>query len=282
MPKNYLIGLDIGGTKIRGVLWNGAKCLADFELATPEDNLEHFLIMVKAVVDPLLGRAVTEQGKISGLGAGLAGTFDSADRKMLRSPNLPILDGVNLAERLENFLGLPVALGNDADCFTRAEALFGAGRGYHDVYGLVIGTGIGGGWWHGGQIYRGAHGWTNEPGALIVDADSGLNLEGNFHALLRREPDKLSREALLGNARAQDAFADFGRLLGAALANIANVIDPEIFVLGGGVMAADDLFLAQVKKEMKARIESPEAAKKIKVVKAKLGRDAGAIGAALL
>jgi glucokinase len=280
--KQYTIGVDIGGTKMRAVLWNGEKVVADDELVTPMDSVDHFAVMIKALVDPLLERARTDKVKVAGVGLGIAGVLDSTGRKMLKSPNIPIIDNVNLAERLEKFIGLPFVMDNDAKCFVRAEALAGAGRGYTNVYGLIIGTGIGGGWWIDGKVYPGAHRGASEVDAMIIDFASGLNLEQGFHKLMQNNPGKLSQEAILGDPLAERAFEEFGRHLGIALSNIVNILDPEIFVIGGGVTASSDLFLAAAKKEMKPHINSTEAVKKTKVVKSKLGRNAGAIGAALL
>lgn len=280
--KKYAIGIDIGGTKINAVLFDGERVLMDSLLATPKDSVEHFLIMLKAVVDPLMEKAREMKAVVAGAGAGIAGVFDSDGKKMLNSPNIPIINNINLSERLADFIGLPVFTDNDAKCFVRAEALIGAGKNYQNVYGLVIGTGIGGGWWLNGDVYPGAHRGASEVDAMIIDAPSGLNLEEGYHKLMQNNPGKMSQEAVLGDPLAMQVYEEFGRRLGIALSNIANIIDPEIFVIGGSVAASGDLFLASAKKEMKLHINSPEAAKKIKLMPSKLGNNAGAIGAALL
>jgi predicted NBD/HSP70 family sugar kinase len=280
--KSYSIGIDIGGTKMLAILWNGEKAIADYELATPLDNLEHFLIMAKALADPLLERAKKDKVKVVGAGLGIAGVLDSTGRKMLRSPNIPIIDGVFLADKLAEFIGLPVVMDNDADCFTRAEALVGAGKGYNSVYGITIGTGVGGGWWSEGKTNRGAHGIASEPGSMIIDFTNMMTVETAYQKLSQNNPGKMAQEAYRGDILAEKAYSEMGKIFGAALANIVNIVDPDIFVLGGGVIGASDLFFSELKNTMKKYIESSEAVKKIKVVKAKLGVNAGAIGAALL
>ncbi len=280
--KKYSIGIDIGGTKIGGVLFDGEKVVADYTLGTPQDNFEHFLIMLKAVIDPILEKAAEMKVKINGVGIGIAGAMDKAGKKMLCSPNIPILENINLFERIGNFLEMPIEIDNDAKCFVRAEALVGAGKNYKNIYGLIIGTGIGGGWWHNGEVYQGAHSSASEVDAMIIDINSGLNFEEGYHKIMQNNPRQMSQEAIIGDPLAGQIYAEFARQLGIVLSNIANIIDPEIFVLGGGAVASGDLFLSAAKKEMKLHINSTEAAKKIKVVKSKLGANAGAIGAACL
>jgi len=280
--KKYTIGIDVGGTKINAVLFDGEKALMYYMLATPKDNLEHFLIMLKAVVAPLVEKTHEIKANVAEIGIGIAGVFDSGGRKMLNSPNIPIINNVNLAERIEKIIGLPVRIDNDAKCFVRAEALLGAGKNYQNVYGLIIGTGIGGGWWLNGQVYQGAHRGASEVDAMIIDSATGLNVEQSYHKIMQNNPGKVAQEAIIGDPLAEQAYDELGRQIGITLANIANIIDPEIFILGGGASASADLFLAKAKKEMSSHINSTEAAKKIKVVKSKLGANAGAIGAALL
>lgn len=279
--KTYTIGIDVGGTKINAVLFDGEKVVMDYMLATPKDNLEHFLIMVKAVVDPLLERAREMKVVVNGVGAGIAGVFDTSGKKMLFSPNIPTINNVFLGERIEKFIGMPVLIDNDAKCFVRAEALIGAGKNHKNVYGLIIGTGIGGGWWINSSIYQSAHN-VSEPGEMVIDMASNLNIEQSYHRLMQNNPGKMSQEAIIGDPLAEQVYNEFGRQLGIVLANISNIVDPEIFVLGGGAIASSDLFLSIAKKEMKEHINSSDAAKKIKIVKSTLGVNAGAIGAALL
>ncbi|PIV51222.1 hypothetical protein CO115_05270 [Candidatus Falkowbacteria bacterium CG_4_9_14_3_um_filter_36_9] len=279
--KNYTIGIDIGGTKMLAVLFDGEKALADYTLATPKDNLEHFLIMMDALLEPLTDRARADKVKIKGIGLGVAGVIDYNKKIVLKSPNIPIIDGIDFASKLEGKIGLPVAIDNDANCFCRTEALAGAGIKYKNIYGIIIGTGIGGAWWINNGIYLGAHGGAGEPGQMIIDFNDMIGLEAAYHKLTQHNPAQLAEEAYRGDVLAEKVYAELGNLLGTAFANIANLIDPEIFIIGGGAVESSDLFLSNIKKTMKENIISSEA-KKIKVVKSKLGEQAGAIGAALL
>jgi glucokinase len=282
ISKQYSIGIDIGGTKIRGVLWNGEKVVADYELATPTDNLDHFLIMIKAVVDPLLEKGKTDKVKVGGIGIGIPGAVEKKTGKLYGCPNLPLLLGKPIGELIKNIYNLPVIIDNDANVFIRSEATAGIAREYKNVYGITLGTGIGGAWWANQQIYTGAFGGGNEPGHMVTNFSSRMDFEKLFQHLTKNNPAKLSQDAVIGDSLAQKSFAEFGQNLGVLMSNIVNLLDPEAFVLGGSVMSSADLFLSEAKKTMKEYILLPYSAKNVKVLKSKLGKDAGAIGAAML
>ena len=279
--KQYTIGLDIGGTKMSGVLFDGEKVVADYTLATPRDSLGNFFIMLNAAVEPLLEKSARDKVTVRSLGVGVAGPLDKTRQIIINPPNLKILDKVNLVEQLKNKFNYSVVImDNDVNCFVRAEALLGAGQKYGNIFGLTVGTGIGGGWWYNGGIYTGSHAVT-QPAWQIIDATNGLSLEQAYQKLVQNSPAASAEEAYRGDVLAQKAYEEFGQYLGIALANVVNIIDPEVIIIGGGVVESSDLFLAKTKKVMKQFILSPEA-RKVKIIKGKLGPLAGAIGAALL
>jgi len=264
------------------VLFDGQKVLADYVLATPKDNLEHFMIMLKALVEPLQDKAKADDGTVQGIGVGLPGVLDYKENKVLSAQNLPILNGLQLPENLAARLGVEmIKIDNDAHCFLRAEMKFGAGKKYKNSFGITIGTGIGGAWWQAGEIYQGSHGSATEVGLMTVDFKEGISLEQAYHKLTQSSPAALAEEAYRGDPLAQKSYDEFGHYLGISLANVVNLLDPEIIIVGGGVVESSDLFLSRTKKIMKQYIKSPES-KDIKIVKSKLGANAGAIGAALL
>lgn len=262
-----------------GVLWDGDKVVSEYQLATPRDSLDKFLVMAKALVEPLVKEA---GGFVSGIGIGVAGIIDYDDNRVLESPNLKILNGIKLADKVAEMVSLPVKIDNDGNTFLRAEMVMGAGQKYSNVYGIVIGTGIGGAWWFNGDIYRAVHGGSGEPGEMIIDFDEGTKLELAFHQLMQFNPAGMAEEAYSGDALADRAYEELGDYLGKALANIANLLAPELFILGGSVTQSSDLFLSEAKKTLKLNIASSELKKHLKVVKSKTGPQAGAIGAALL
>lgn len=278
--KNYAIGIDIGGTNMKAVLFNGEKVILESSLGTPKDSLEHLLIMILALIEPFLTRAAGDKIKIDGAGLGVPGIVDPYSAKVVSAPNLPIINGLKLAEILEKRINLPVKMDNDTECFLRAEATLGAGKKYKNIYGITIGTGIGGAWWNNGDIYYGAHGFS-EPGRMIIDFHDETTLEAAYQKLTQNNPFNLAMENYRGDELARKAYDEVGKFLGLACINIVNVIDPEAIVLGGGVMASADLFLPALKKIIDEK-SIKSSAGKIKILKSKLGTEAGAIGAALL
>lgn len=280
--KNYTIGVDIGGTKMSAVLFDGQKVLADYILATPKNNLEHFMIMLKALIEPLQDKAKAGGGVVKGIGIGVAGMLDYGENKIVEAPNLRLLNNLKLPENLAADIGVEkIKIDNDAHCFLRAEMKFGAGKKYKNVFGITIGTGIGGAWWNNGEIYNGAHGGATEIGWLAVDFKEGIRLEEAYRKLTQSSPASLAEEAYRGDPLAQKSYDEFGHYLGISLANIVNILDPEIIIAGGGVIESSDLFLSRTKKIMRQYIKSPKS-KSVKIIKGKLGANAGAIGAALL
>jgi glucokinase len=287
--NNYSIGVDIGGTKMSAVLFdlNKKETVADYKLATPTDNLEKFLVMVYALIDPLVERAKKENGQVEKIGIGAPGiiaapTDKNKDGEMLYCNNLAILNNAPLGKILHEKYNLPVSIDNDANCFLRAELALGAVKNSASAAAVTLGTGIGGAISINREIYQGVHGSAGEPGFMVIDVVDGtpMNLEEIYHNLLQANPLSKAEEAFRGDELALKAYQEFGKFLGLALASIVNLIDPEIIVIGGGAMHSGELFLAEVKKSLKAKILSPKL-KKIKVVPGKL-ENAGAIGAALL
>ncbi|MFH1661949.1 MAG: ROK family protein [Candidatus Falkowbacteria bacterium] len=281
--KNYTIGIDIGGTKMNAALFDleEKQVIADYKLATPKDTLDHFMIMLNALVEPLIEKAKKDKIKIKGVGLGIAGVLNYEEKKVLNSPNIPLINGIKIPEKLEEKINLEVKMDNDTNCFTRAEVLLGAGQKYKNVYGVIIGTGIGGAWFINNKAYNGAHGGAGEPGAIVIDVENGLNLEEVYHKLMQNNPSIVANDAYKGDELSTKIFEEVGKNLGVAFANIVNIIDPEIIIIGGGVAESSDLFLGEAKSIMKKYILSPDS-KKVKVVRGKLGEHAGAIGAALL
>lgn len=280
--KNYTIGVDIGGTKMSAVLFDGEKVIADYVLATPKDDLEHFMIMLKALIEPLSDKAKAAGAVVKGIGVGVAGMLDYRENKIVEAPNLPFLNNLKLPENLAARFGAkPIKMDNDAHCFLRAEMKFGAGKKYKNAFGITIGTGIGGAWWNNVEIYNGAHGGATEVGWMIIDFKEGISLEQAYHKLMQDNPASLADEAYHGDVLAQKFYDELGHYLGVSLANAVNLIDPEVIIVGGGAAESSDLFLSRAKKIMREYIKSPKS-KTVKIIKGKLGANAGAVGAALL
>ncbi len=280
----FEIGIDVGGTKIAAVLLRRGRVIESSILATPQDSLEHFLIMIKAALDPLFEHIQKLKGTLSGIGIGVPGIINYEKQEIVLAPNIPFLNKIKIAEALKKQLEKPelnIVIDNDANCFVRAEANMGAGKQSENVYGITIGTGIGAGWWYKGEIYLGHHGSASESGHMIVDFDKQISLQEAYNRLTQRNPALMAEEAYRGDLLAEKAFIELGAYLGIALSTIVNILDPEIIVLGGGVVASSDLFIKSAKENLKKYTFSP-AGQNVRLVKSKLGPLAGAIGAGLL
>lgn len=277
----YRIGVDVGGTKMSAVLLNGERVIGEYTLATPTDDFNKFLIMLGALLEPLFEQAKRDKVKILGIGIGIPGVIN--DGKIVMSLNVPCLAGVKIVDVLSDKFGgeYVIRVGNDANCFALGEAKIGAGKKYHNVYGLIVGTGIGGGWVVNGELYNGSHGAANEPGQFVIDYREKTTLEDAYHRLTQNNPRLMAEEAYQGDELASQVFEELGRLLGVGVANIINLLDTEILVIGGGASESSSLFLTEIKKTVKELVATQDA-KDVKVVISKLGKQAGAIGAALL
>jgi glucokinase len=246
-------------------------------------------------------------------GLGIPSTIDREKGLAITAVNLPIVD-VPIRDLMRERVGLPVYIDNDANVAALAEHRFGAARGATNAVMLTIGTGIGGGLILDGKVYRGSIGAGAELGHMVVDIDgppcqgncpnhgcieavaSGTALGREGRAAAEREPDSVlgralategeisgetvTEVALAGDAMARDVVALVGRRLGVAFSNYANIFDPDVIVVGGGVMAAGDLLLDPARAELKARALPPMNG--TPVVAAQLGPDAGMIGAAVM
>jgi len=244
---------------------------------------------------------------------GIPATVDH-DKGIARSAvNLP-LENLPIRDLAAERTGLPIFVDNDANVAALAESLYGAAKGARNAVMLTIGTGIGGGLILDGEVYRGSTGAGAELGHTVIDLDgppcqgtcpgrgcvetfaSGTALGREGRAAAEAEPDSVlgrmladgvpidgravTEAALSGDATARGVFDLVGSRLGVALTSFANIFEPEIFVIGGGVIAAGDLLLDPARRELEERALPPM--KKIPVVAAELGSDAGMIGAAAM
>jgi glucokinase len=227
----------------------------------------------------------------------LPGVLSVDRRKVVVPPNLPIIKNLDFCKALESSLHLPVRLENDTNAMALGEMLWGAGRGRESLVLLSLGTGVG-----GGIVYRrgrkvqlviGHQGAAGEIGHMVINfngVEGRTRLRGELEQyasakFIRRRSAKhpllLQQEAFAGQPSAVKIYEDLGYYLGFGLANIVNIFDPEIIVLGGGISEAYKLFIASAEQTMRGNILSPRSIK-IPVVKTKLKDRAGAMGAAAL
>jgi glucokinase len=286
------IGVDIGGTKVAGgVVDDRGNVVAESRRPTPSDDADAALDAVVEVVEEL--RAEYD---VSAVGVAAAG-YVSADRStMLFAPNLPWRD-VPVRDRIGERLGLPVDVENDANAAAWAEYRFGAGQGEAYLVCLTVGTGIGAGIVVDGALYRGRWGIAGEPGHVCVVCDGipcGCGNDGCLEqyasgtALVRVAKDNgldadgpaVTAAARAGDERAVAAFAEVGRWLGRGLADLASVLDPGVFVVGGGVADAGELLLTPTREAYAANLSGRGHRPMADVRLASLGNDAGLVGAA--
>ena len=257
----FYIGVDIGGTKIAGAALNAAGDeLAQIIEPTPSDYAS-FLNTIVGIVEKLDQRTVEKGSKETkgSLGIGVPGAVDQKKGSVPFASNTPCLIGMPLQKDLEKRLGRPVVLANDADCAALSESVDGAGRGFRSVFGLIMGTGVGGGFIYDGKIIKGANGLIGEFGQLplpfreasdgpLVDCACGQKgcidktiSGGGLERLYKMMTEKsLSSSEISKKAREKDLSAcrvldQFYRTVAKAMVTIIHSFDPEIIVVSGGL-----------------------------------------------
>lgn len=304
------VGIDIGGTKIAaGVVDEGGRILARQRVATGGRDAEK---VEQTVADLIL--QLREEYDIEAVGIGAAGFVDEKRSRVNFAPNLGWKDEP-LRMAVESVVGLPVVVENDANAAAWGEFRFGAGKDRDYVVTITVGTGIGAGIVLEGNLYRGRWGAAAEFGHLNVDpggrpcgcgnrgcweqyaSGNALVREARYLASERRgEAETLldlgdgtpegvqgvhiTKAAREGDPVALAAFDFISRWLGQGMADVAAILDPECFVIGGGVSEAGDVLLASTVRAFTESVSGREHRQLPKVVIAKLGNSAGLVGAA--
>jgi glucokinase len=312
MPKNpssesLVFAVDLGGTHLRAALVDDAgRILKQLKQETPKGDSA--LCIVNALVN---AAQQWESDKLPVVAAAIMvpGAVDCDKAVVLQAPNLPSLVNFELKAELERRLGWPVFLENDANAAAVGEMWMGAARGCRDVISVTLGTGVGGGVILDGKLWRGSHGSAGEIGHTTVDPFSGLKCKcGNTGCLelfasataivrMTRENLSLFPESTLksegltaakvyeagrnGDELALAVFQRFGMYLGIGLANLINLIDPQIIVISGGAVNGWDLFAPEMYRQVEERAFRTTA-QQVKIARAECGDNAGLLGAARL
>jgi len=291
----YVIGVDIGGTKISFVLLKNWRLVKYRKVFTPKSKRKLIEIIEESIKKLIVG---IPKSRITGIGIGVPSSLNGKRDMILSPPNIRILKNCRLAKIIKKKLDIKTRMENDTACFTLAEAVMGAGKGYKTILGITLGTGIGGGIvfrkGKAHEIYRGAFGRAGEVGHMAIKFD-GLRCScGNLgcfeqyasEEFIKRKtkvsPIELERRAKKGDKQARNIYREFGRNLGIGLANLINILDPEVIIIGGGFSKAGFLILNPAKKEIRKRVFLTQSKKFAKIKISKLKDSAGAIGAALL
>jgi glucokinase len=311
MVEPQAVGIDIGGTKIAaGVVTGDGRILDRTRVPTPPDDEAATLAALLTVVDQL--RARNPGAEAIGLGA--AGLVEWPGGNARWAPH-NTYRRLELRRLLHERTGLPTVVDNDANVAAWAEARFGAGAGSHDLVLVTVGTGIGGGLVLGGRLYHGEHGFAGELGHMVVDPDGDLCACGNHGCLeamasgstlgrLGREAataDPGGRLAALaalaggpvtgevvfaaateGDTAALALFERIGHWLGVGIASLVTIFDPDLVVVGGGVAATGELLLRPARVSLERYVHGRAHRDLPPVVPARLGPDAGLVGAATL
>jgi glucokinase len=312
MTPRRTIGVDMGGSKLLA----GA---VDSELSVHHRTQRLLAGLDQAELVDVAVEAVEvardqADGDVVAVGFGIPCLMDQRTGRARMSVHLPLAE-IQFADILGERLGLPVFVDNDANLAALAEHQAGAAAGCSEAVVLTIGTGIGGGLILHGELYRGATGAGGELGHTVIEADgppcngncpnhgcvealaSGTALAREARRVAEEQPDSALAQAAAdgyelagplvtelahdGDSAAAGVLELIGTRLGVAIANFVNIFNPEVVVIGGGVMAAGDLLLDPARAEVAARALGPEL-EEVRIVPAAFGVEAGMIGAAAL
>lgn len=281
-----ILAFDIGGSRIKAAVWDGALRPLG-EVATPLGDKAAFTAAVAGFVT----------GRETGIAVSIAGVVDPATG-VGKVANIPAIDGLALGPEVQTATGLPVQVLNDADCFALAEASHGAGRGQGTVFGVILGSGVGGGLVIGGRLVTGAGGYAGEWGhgpvirgeyafpcgcGQVGCVDTVGSARGLERLHRKRTAELLGAEAIIeswmaGEAEAGETLALWRDLVAGPLAMVVNVVGADVVPVGGGLSRASGL-VSYLDEAVRVRIL--RKTKGPLLVPAECGADAGLLGAAM-
>jgi glucokinase len=317
LSTSFVCGFDVGGTKLLALAFDPedpGRWRLERRIPTPA-GAEAIVDAIARCTRDLADEVERHHGAtlLHAVGLGIAGLVDRAG--VLRmGPNLPGIVDAPIAEMLAAALDVPVDVENDATAATWAEHRVGAGIGVDELMVVTLGTGIGGGIVTGGKLALGVHGFAGEIGHMVVDRDgrpcpcgkrgcweryasgSGLGRlardaaeAGRLQRVVAEVGDAdlvrgehVTRAAKSGDPEAAAVYREFASWVGLGLANLTNLLDPELFVIAGGLVAAGETLLGPVERAYEDALYAPDRRPPARVVPALLGEEAGAIGAGLL
>ena len=316
MAKKFFIGVDVGGTKIAAGLVSPSGDILGWEKAsTPRVRSagEVMKVIVRAVRD-VIADAGLKARRLRGIGIGVPGLVDAKTGKVLVAPNVPIA-GYPIAAELERRFGVPVAIGNDVNLGVLGESWRGSGRGVENLVGIFPGTGVGGGVIAGGKLLLGTHGAAAELGHIVLDPNGpkcGCGARGCLEAYASRTAmerdiragvkagEKSDIVALNGGSLVQIKSKVLARALrhrdplvtrvlraaaerlGDGCVAVRHCFDPELIILGGGVIEACGDFILPIVKRRLAADPLFRRVGPCRVSRSRLGDDAVVLGAVAL
>jgi len=302
----YYIGIDVGGTTIKAGLVDGnGRLIEQTRIATVTDDWNLFLSNLSTLI-----RSYQRKADVEAVGIGIPGLRNIHTKTVVTSPNIPCLTDASVETLVADEVHIPVVTENDANAAAYAEFKSGFGVGLLHMAYLTLGTGFGSGVILDGKLFRGASGYAVEFGHAVIDPDgrpcpcgsigcletvvsaTGIVrttleiMQDHPESALHRVQEPLTSEtvfdvAVSGDRAAIEAFERTGRWLGLACANLINMLNLQLIVLGGGVMAAGDLLMRPMLETVRRR-SFPACFADCRIVQSKSWEDAGIIGAAML
>ncbi|MDD3593041.1 MAG: ROK family protein [Candidatus Gastranaerophilales bacterium] len=315
MSKKYSIGIDLGGTKIIAGIVNeqtGEVVVSCKKKTKKEKGTEVITKKIISILDELLKNPAVKKEEINSIGIGLAGQVDRENGVLISAPNLECY-AVKFKQILEEKFDIPVYAGNDVEVATIGEKTFGAGAGYKNFVCIFVGTGVGSGIVLDGKIHLGATGTAGEIGHIIVSSGGracGCGGNGCLEAYASRSAiehkikgaikkghqsviiDYIKQDGAIRSRHLKSALdkqdeivlnciTEAAEYLSSGIASIINFLNPELIIIGGGLIEAVDFFFDLTKSKAIAK-SLPVPSNQIQIVKAKLGDFSGVVGAALL
>ena len=311
--SSHVVGIDIGGTKLATVVADeGGNVLQKVRKPTEsEKGPQHAVQLILNMVDEVLDLARLRRADISGIGVSCGGPLDTKTGIIYSPPNLPGWDALPLKEMIESEFHIPTIIENDANAGALAEARFGGGRGYDYVLYMTMSTGIGGGIVANGEIYHGANDSAGEVGHQILLPDgplcgcgkygclealcSGPSIARRAQEAVADQPhtrilvladgqiDRVRSEHVLQAAREDDAVAmalveETAYYMGWGIANLVNILNPQIVLLGTIAVAAGDLLLDPIRRTV-TKMAMQRPVETVKIMPAELGDSIGDLAA---
>ena len=307
------IGLDVGRTIDAALVRRDGSIVCREKIVSEVRDPQAFLSQLADVINKL--RKASPPGEtVVAAGLGWPGLVNMRDDRLEVAPNMLDIISLDLFTELPAATGIPVIFDNDANAGVYGEWCCGAAQGYDDIIYITLGTGIGAGLILGGKLHRGSVGYAGEFGHFKIEIEglecgcgshgcletltSGPNIVRRVRELLFSDPafsvsqmaresegiitcESLVQAAVKDDELAKSVLRETAVFLGMAIANVINLLNVEIVVLGGGVMAAGDILLEPLREETRKRTLQP-AFDTCQIVSAQLGKDGGIIGAAML
>lgn len=308
---NYYIGIDLGGTNIKAMIMNGKfQVISKNSLSTPQQKpSEETFAAIINLVESMINESAICIDNVLGIGIGIPGLIDSRVNKVFNAANL-VWSDMDVGKPLKEYFKKPVYAENDGNVNALGEMYFGAGKGFKDILLLTLGTGLGSGIIINGQLLYGASHVAGEVGHMVIETDGekcSCGKRGCFEsccsatAMMRyarnfatENPDTVLLEYASGDPlaitcemvdRGFDAgdvvslktIETFSRKLSIGLANLINLFNPEIIIIGGGLSKSGDRILNPTRKLVEDSLMHP--VQRCKIVAGELGSDAGVMGA---